>query len=414
MNPSVNVREESNGDLVRSNTSTVETTAETTVPVIAIAEAAKIARNSGLASAAAYEASPLLVLRMGQTVRAVAQQRKRFAPGHILVRMTAFAAQRQDLGMVRFAWSPAWETHLAVRMFIDPRGRPYHESWHAAMAGEAARLHLTALLAVNPLRGSVPDFLTPPPRSPAPRFRDQLDQVRATPPEQVTEDLRRCRRTLLGNALGVVDKMLTDPAAARDRFADQMQAAWERLVAPFWPSIQAVLDADVAHRSRQLTGQGLRPMLEGIDARISWSDGTVVVCDGMDIRVELRGRGLLLMPSAYIWPAVAAVVDEPWQPTIVYPARGIADLWQQAAPPPDALARLLGRTRALLLVRLDRPASTATLAARHGLSPSGTSKHLTVMRDAGLVAGARHGHEIRYARTRLGTELSRAAAARGP
>jgi len=52
-NPSVNVRDESKGDLVRSNISTVKTTAETTVPVIWIAEAAKIARNSGLTSAAA-------------------------------------------------------------------------------------------------------------------------------------------------------------------------------------------------------------------------------------------------------------------------------------------------------------------------------------------------------------------------
>jgi DNA-binding transcriptional ArsR family regulator len=119
------------------------------------------------------------------------------------------------------------------------------------------------------------------------------------------------------------------------------------------------------------------------------------------------------MPSAYIWPAIVAVVDEPWQPTIVYPARGIAELWQQAAPPADALVRLLGRTRALLLARLDQPASTGTLAALHGLSPSGTSEHLIAMRDTGLITGTRHGHghghghEIRYARTRLGTELSR-------
>ncbi len=328
--------------------------------------------------------------------------------------MTAFAAQRQDLSTVRFAWSPAWETLLAVRIFIDPRGRPYHQTWHAAMAGEAARLHLAQLFAVNPLRGSVPDFLAPPPHHPAPRFRDQLDEIRATPPEQVTEDLRRCRRTLTGKAQGAVDQMLTDPAAARDLLAGQVQAAWERLVAPFCPRIQAVLDADVAHRSRQLTDHGLRPMLEGIDARITWGDGTVVVNDGMDLVVELRGRGLVLMPSAYIWPTVTAIVDEPWQPTIVYPARGIADLWQQAAPPPDALVRLLGRTRALLLARLDRPASTGTLAAVHGLSPSGTSRHLIAMRDAGLITGTRYGHEIRYARTRLGTELSHAAAAGGP
>jgi DNA-binding transcriptional ArsR family regulator len=133
----------------------------------------------------------------------------------------------------------------------------------------------------------------------------------------------------------------------------------------------------------------------------------VVVNDGMDRTVELRGRGLVLMPSAYLWPMVAAITDEPWQPAIVYPARGIADLWQQPAPPPDALIRLLGRTRALLLARLDQPASTSTLAAVHGLSPSGTSRHLIAMRDAGLITGTRHGHEIRYARTPLGTELAR-------
>jgi DNA-binding transcriptional ArsR family regulator len=324
--------------------------------------------------------------------------------------VTVFAVQRQDLSAVRFAWSPAWETLLAVRMFIDPRGHPYHQAWHSAMAAEAARLHLAALLAVNPLRGSIPDFLTPPPHQPAPRFADQLDEIRATPPGQVTEDLRRCRRTLAGTAQAAVDAMLADPAAARDLLAGQMQAAWEHLVAPFWPRIQAVLDADVAHRSRQLTSHGLGPMLEQIDPRITWGDGTVIIDDGTDLMAGLRGRGLVLMPSAYIWPRVVAVSDEPWQPAIVYPARGIADLWQQAPPPPDPLVRLLGRTRALLLARLDQPASTSTLAALHGLSPSGTSGHLTAMRDAGLITGTRHGHEIRYTRTRLGTELTHAGA----
>lgn len=299
-----------------------------------------------------------------------AQGSKRFACRRILVAVTVFDVQRQDLSLVRFAWSPAWETLLAVRVFIDPRGRPYHQAWHATMRAEAARLQLAALLAVNPLRGSVPDFLTPPPHQPAPRFADQLDQIRATPPGQVTEDLTRCRSTLEGDAQAAVDTMLTDPAATRDLLASQMQAAWEHLVAPFWPRIQAVLDADVAHRSRQLASHGLRAVLEQIDPRITWDNGTVAVGDGMDRTAGLRGRGLVLMPSAYIWPTVAAISDEPWQPAIVYPARGIAGLWQQAPPPPGALVRLLGRTRALLLASLDQPASTSTLAALHGLSPA--------------------------------------------
>jgi DNA-binding transcriptional ArsR family regulator len=325
--------------------------------------------------------------------------------------MTTFAVQRQDLGTVRFAYSPAWETLQAVRVFIDPRSRPYHKSWHAAVAAEAARLHLAPLFAVNPVRGSVPDFLTPPPRVPAPRFADQLAEIRATPPGQAAEELARCRSTLTAKAVSdAVDMMLADPAAARDLLAGQLLAAWDRLVSPFWPRIQAVLDADLAYRSRQLADTGLRSVLETIDFRIAWSDGTIAVGDGIDQQVELRGRGLVLMPSAYVWPAVIAIVDEPWQPTIVYPARGIGSLWQQAVAPPDALMRLLGRTRALLLAALDRPASTSTLAALHGLSPSGTSRHLIAMRDAGLITGIRHGHEIRYARTRLGTDLARAAA----
>ena len=61
------------------------------------------------------------------------------------------------------------------------------------------------------------------------------------------------------------------------------------------------------------------------------------------------------MPSAYAWPVVAAIVDGPWQPTLVYPARGVAELWAVPTPPPRALARLLGQTRALLLVSLEPP-----------------------------------------------------------
>ncbi len=327
--------------------------------------------------------------------------------------MTTLVARDQDLVTVRFAWSPVWETLHAVRTFIDPRARPYHEAWRAAVEREASRLDLSPLFAVNPLKGSVPDFLTPPPRVPAPAFSDQLAELRATPSEQVAAELERCRSTVAKrDQRRYLDQLLADPAAARDLLADRVQAAWDHLVSRFWPRIRSLADADIAYRSQQLTGRGLGPMLEGIDPRIKWGDGTVIVDDHDDTSVELGGRGLVLMPSAFMWPAVAAIIDEPWQPTIAYPARGIADLWRQAKPPPDALARLLGRTRALLLTSLDQPSSGTTLAALLNLGLSGTSGHLVAMRDAGLVAGTRHGHEIRYARTPLGSALVRASQSR--
>jgi hypothetical protein len=328
--------------------------------------------------------------------------------------MTTFTARSQDLGTIRFARSPAWETLLAVRLLVDPRGRSHHKAWYATARAAAARDDLAPLLAVNPLRGWVPDFLSPPPRVPAPLLGAQLAEIRATPAAHVAADLQRCHRTVTGQAREIVAAMLTDPGAARDLLAAGVERAWDALIAPFWTGIESLLDADVAYRSRQLADRGLRPMLEGIDPRITWREDGVHLADNFPGTVDLAGRGLLLMPSAFGWPNVLAISSEPWQPTIAYPARGIAGLWDKPLPPPGALVRLLGKTRATMLAALDRPASTTALAQRHGLSPAGASRHLIAMRDAGLVSGTRHGHEVRYARTRLGAELTRAASSPRP
>ena len=73
---------------------------------------------------------------------------------------------------------------------------------------------------------------------------------------------------------------------------------------------------------------------------------------------------------------------------------------------PAPLARLLGRTRALILTELAEPASTRPLAGRHGLAPSTVSAYLAALEAAGLLTGRRYGHEVRYRRTPLGRALS--------
>lgn len=310
---------------------------------------------------------------------------------------------------VRFAWSPLWETTHAVRTLFDPRTRPYHQPWHQLVAQRVARIDLEPLAAIQPLRGYVPDFLTPPPRTPAPRVRDQLAEVRTTPSSQVERELRRCRENFHQQRYAaVIDSYLHDPTRARDMLVDRLQEAWMELVAPFWVRIRALLDRDIQERSRQLARHGLGRVLDDLNPRISWSRRGLYVRDGDPRTISVAERGIVLMPSAYMWPSVAAIVDEPWQPTIAYPARGIAELWHSPTAPPEALGRLLGRTRALVLASLDQPASTLALAAHLGLSPAGTSGHLIALRDAGLVSTNRHGHELLYKRTALGTTLLRA------
>jgi DNA-binding transcriptional ArsR family regulator len=323
-------------------------------------------------------------------------------------------APRDHSGLLglRFAWSPAWETMAAVRTFVDERAHPPHRLWRAAVADRAVTVDLVPLLALLPRRGFVPDFVTPPPAGPTPRLRDQLAAIRATPVDQVKEELRRCLSTTRSRqARAALEGFLRDPAAARTLLADRLHAAWRELVAPFWPRIRALLDADIAHRSRLAARHGLRRALVELDPRIGWQDERLVVDDGSSRRVDLDERGLVLMPTAFSWPYVIAIVDPPWQPTLVYPVRGIEELWHAPPTPPAALARLLGRTRALVLASLDRPLSTTALAALADLSPSGVSRHMLALRDAGLVSATRHGHEVRYARTRLGSALLRGTAA---
>jgi DNA-binding transcriptional ArsR family regulator len=324
--------------------------------------------------------------------------------------MTLFALRtRDDLLAVRFAVSPVWETQAAVQASADERGRSYHEPWLLLVRERATRLDLAPLLAVLPRRGYVPDFLTPPPRTSRPSLRGQLAEIRATEPAQVARELERCRDTVDGEPYRrVITSLLTDPERARDQLAARLHDAWASLIAPFWVRIRTLLDRDVEERSRALTRHGLRRVLDELHPKIGWTKRGLSLADRSGRTVAVGERGFLLMPSAYLWPHVAAIIEEPWLPTIIYPAAGIAGLWQTPAAPPGALGRLLGRTRALVLTALDQPLSTTALAGMTGLSPAGVSRHLLALRDAGLVCTGRHGHEVRYRRTELGSALLRA------
>ena len=52
-----------------------------------------------------------------------------------------------------------------------------------------------------------------------------------------------------------------------------MEAAWDALVAPYWPRIEELIEADIGYRSHRLVTLGLRGMLDGLHPGIRW--GTV-------------------------------------------------------------------------------------------------------------------------------------------
>ncbi|WP_432145904.1 DUF5937 family protein [Streptomyces sp. bgisy084] len=315
-----------------------------------------------------------------------------------------------DLLRIRFAISPLCETHEAVRTLRRADRHGYHTPWLRRMRETLAGLDLTPLWLFMPSvpPGYTPDFLGRPPDTPVAGFEDELARLRATDPALARAEMAKSLASIPAAAESARGRAaLADPVRAVQELADVTERAWRALIAPDWPRLRALLEAEIAYRSRQLAGGGLQRLFADLHPRLSWSGDTLTVRTRADLALmqDLDGRGVLLLPSVFVWPDVVSGFDPPWQPTVIYPARGIGGLWTEPETGP-ALARLLGANRAAVLAALDTPSTTTALAHRLGLAPSSVSGHLSVLRDAGLLVSRRHGHQVRYERTPLGITLA--------
>ncbi|MFE7857790.1 DUF5937 family protein [Streptomyces sp. NPDC057403] len=312
-----------------------------------------------------------------------------------------------DFLRCRFAVSPLWETQELVRTLKRRERHGYHARW-LRRVGEVARgLDLGGLWLLMPQPGHCPDWLCPPPIGPAASFEEEIAAVRASDPEVALADtLKSLADTPGALESPAAERWRGDPAGMVAELADAMEGVWRALIAPDWPRLRALLEADIAFHSRRLAEVGLGGLLPEINRRFGWEAGTLTVEFRGEHERELAGQGLVLLPSVFIWPDVVSTFDPPWQPTLAYPARGIGGLWAEPAErTPEVLVRLLGRGRAAVLDALDEPAGTGALAHRLGLAPSSVSAHLTLLRDAGLLVARRYGHQVLYERTPLGIAL---------
>ncbi|TDD82259.1 ArsR family transcriptional regulator [Actinomadura darangshiensis] len=320
--------------------------------------------------------------------------------------MIEFVFAPDDVARVRFAFSPVWELVLSLRVLGDPSGHALHLPWAHAVRPRLRGLDLEPLLEVVPPAGYAPDFLTPPPDTPLPDFAAELRTVRATPPEVVVfELLRRDRAQRPGPRRA---EMAADPEGTLRTLADLLERYWEAAVEPFWPRIRDLLEGDVLRRTQAQAAHGTAGVFDDLHEAVAWRGGTLRVERPWERIAHLAGRGLLLVPSVFVWPGVSAMVP-PYQPMLSYPPRGVATLWETG--PPDqpragALAALIGRRRAELLSALSTPAATTDLARRMDVTAGAVSQHLGVLRACGLVTGHRLGRRVLYVRTPAGDALA--------
>jgi DNA-binding transcriptional ArsR family regulator len=329
----------------------------------------------------------------------------------------------QDLADARFAISPLHEAMNSLWVVYAGWARPLHGTW-AARVRACPGLDHELLASLVSTRRWIPDFVAPPPAV-RPSIAGQLRQVRQTPPDKVISDILAAYgsaplpRRLRGLA--------NDADVLRDQIADALERYWDLAIAPAWPRAVRLLEADVLHRGVSLAGDGPCVAFSALDRRIRWDGRALSVDIVSSWRRELpvAGRGLRFIPSVFT-PHPNLPIDTVDPPVLTYPARASATMWHAPLPPsapstsaprrpaprPPALqpsaatTALLGASRARLLAHLGTPASTTSLAANLGVTPSAVSQHLRVLADAGLVAGTRVGRVVLYQRTDLGARLT--------
>lgn len=315
-----------------------------------------------------------------------------------------------DVLALRFARSPLWETMEALRVTREPARQAFHLSWLRRLDTDPVAAAAAVLAPLVPRPGTQPDFLIPIPAGPTTTVEEDLATVAATPLDVVERELRGAAEhpVAAASVRAGVRALLRDPATALRQVVAAQRTCWEHLVRPFWPQMDDLLASDIAGRAAQLATSGLEATLSGLSPHITWTGtGLRVTAGGYGDATDLRGRGLVVMPSVFTWPGLVTVTDPPWQPTVVYPARGVGTLWPPPGPErsPEALDGLIGASRAALLRGLEAEASTSTLARRRALGLPTVSVHLQVLRRSGLVTSRRSGREVLHRRTALGDAL---------
>jgi hypothetical protein len=315
-----------------------------------------------------------------------------------------------DLSRVWFAISPAYETVMALSAVRAPGENTLHLPWASwarpRLRGIPDLKLLDALIAYH----AKPASLIPPPDVRMPDIADELRRIRSASPRRIRADIDFITRHDI-RPPRVLREVHADPDAFLPRIVAALGAVHDAVIEPQWPRMRRLLEADIRYRTAVMAEQGAHGVFAGLHGEVAWREGDLVVHGARTSAdppsLALTGQGLVLCPSVFAWSRVTVAVRPIAAGTLRYPARGIAALWSADGTSTDALAALLGRTRAAMLDLLAEPTTTGHIADRLGVTAGAVSQHLGVLRASGLVASRRDGRTLLHLRTERGDALLR-------
>jgi DNA-binding transcriptional ArsR family regulator len=330
-----------------------------------------------------------------------------------------FQLSGEVLGRTRFAFSPLGEVTLSLRLLGRPHLNHLHARWLHLTRSRLSGVDLPLLLAVAPPGKWIPPCLVPIADTARVTIEDQLTDLTHLSPARLMADLAgtwgdRPRPPCLTELL---DAGPRGPGI----LAEKLWEYWTAAIAPHWPRICAVLEADVAFRVGALAERGLFALLDDLHAEATVQGHDLLVNKPHHADATYRATRLILTPSVFGYPNLAVEDGEAGVFGLTYPAHGVGRAWEGLEPPdhePDnQLAALFGRTRAAILERAAVPVTTTQMARELGQSPGSVSEHLTVLKANGLLCSRRTGRSVLYWQTPLAQSMistQRTSATLGP
>lgn len=322
----------------------------------------------------------------------------------------------EDLARVRVAPGPdfLWEIANSVQTLRRADGERVFGAWRRWVRPRLpqGRQLLSPLL---PPYGYSPDFLTPT-SGDRTTLRAAIDTLLETPRPRLRTELTRLAAS--ARLPGWTRALAEGDAEVLARLGDALHAYQTRVLLPHWRHVRADVEADRARRLQNLMDGGTEGLLAGLGPDARWRPPVLEVSYPVDQHLRLAGRGLVLQPSFFCWPAPTTLADGRLPPVLVHPIHHTVGWASRSAGSAsaagrDPLGRLLGRTRAELLRAARTGCSTVEAARLLQVTHPAVSQHMNVLRDAGLISTVRTAGRAFHLATAEGRALL-AAEDRGP
>ena len=239
--------------------------------------------------------------------------------------MITIPLSTEDLTKVRLAPSPLWETVTSFGVLLHHRGDAMHAPWAKRALRVLPGTDLSPLLAAMCLEKHCPDFLSPPPDASLVGFDEELERIRAKPPEVVHTEVQMLVQTekeqfgpLSPEKARLLEIYLSDPEGSLKRLVDTLQRYHDLSIAPYWQRIQEHLEGDTIKRGQALALGGVEALLSNLHPKASYCGGVLELDKIYEAVIEPAGRGITLVPCVFAWPRVDVLVQPGYQPTLAY------------------------------------------------------------------------------------------------